>query len=620
MLPKGSAEPGPFKPERVPYTIPLMRAFWDAVYKRVCGIMASQMGKTDLQCNVIGHRIDTDPVPCMYFGPTKVFTERTWEPRFMDMVNSTPLKQLLAPGRQPKSSKQINGVRVTFGWAGSAASLSGETACKVMVDERDAMEDNVKIQGDPVEMADGRHETYPDGQTGIFSTPTIGNVEVEVNDDTGLEHWAISDDLGSASWKIWQEGTKHEWMLPCPDCGEYFAPRFRHLVWPEDTAAEDIEVDDVGLACLHCGVIIEFSEREDMLAQGKAIAPGQWVDNKGRVQGDPPFSLTYSLWVSGLVSPWRDWFTMAQRWLAAVASGDPTRIQGVLNVQFGELYAYTNAAPDWNLVAELRSLTDYLMGTLPLADPIAIVMGVDVQMDRLVYIIRAYYHGMQSFLLEHGEIYSDFTGTDADDVWDALATFKDRQFGDEGVRISRVFIDSRYRTPYVFKFARKHRTWAFPAVGVNSAAKPLARRMVDVNKAGKIVKGGLSRWTVDSDYFKRWIHERIERDRDLSGQFHLPVDATDDYCKQVVAEARIVKPSGRVVWKILRKENHYLDCEMLGLACAHSLRVHIKADQEPSPKNVVKGGREPVKARGPIGLRGSPSSGGRISDPFKYRR
>ncbi|KKL27877.1 hypothetical protein LCGC14_2380750, partial [marine sediment metagenome] len=186
VLPKGSAEPGPFKPERTPYTIPLMRAFWDAIYKRVCGIMASQMGKTDLECNVIGHRIETDPVPCMYFGPTKVFTERTWEPRFMDMVNSTPLKQLLAPGRQPKSSKQINGIRVTFGWAGSVASLSGETACKVMVDERDAMDDNVKIQGDPVEMADGRHETYPDGQTGIFSTPTIGNVEVGLNDDTGI--------------------------------------------------------------------------------------------------------------------------------------------------------------------------------------------------------------------------------------------------------------------------------------------------------------------------------------------------------------------------------------------------------------------------------------------------
>lgn len=592
-----------------------MRAFWNAIYKRVCGVMGSQMGKTDLQCNVLGHRIDTDPVPVMYFGPTKVFTERTWEPRFMAMVDSTPLKKQLAPGRHPKTSKLINGIRATFGWAGSASSLSGETACKVMVDERDAMDDNVKTQGDPVEMADGRHENYPDGQTGIFSTPTIGNLEVEVHEETGLEHWGISDDLGSATWKIWQEGTRHEWMLPCPEkkCGEYFAPRFRHLVWPDDTAAEDIDPDDVGLMCFHCGVVIPFSEREDMLARGRAVAPGQWVDENDVVQGDPPFSLTYSLWVSGLCSPWRDWFTMAHKWLAAVASGDPERIQTVLNIQFGELYAYTNAAPDWSLVAELRSLTDYVMGTLPAEDPIEIVMGVDVQMDRLIYIIRAYYHGMRSFLIEHGEIYSEHSGTDADDVWDTLATFKDRQF--DGERISRVFVDSRYRTPYVFKFVRKHRTWAFAAVGVDSASKPLARKQVDVNRAGKIVKGGLSRWTVDTDYFKRWIHERLERDRDLPGQWHLPIDATDDYCKQLVAEARIVKPSGRIAWKILRKDNHYLDCEMLGLACAHSLRVHVKADNTPSPKNVVKGGRAPEKKKGPVKLRGS--HGDR---PFKYRR
>ncbi len=590
-----------------------MRQFWRVEYKRICGVMGTQMGKTDCAANMLGHRLDTDPVPVMYIGPTKIFVERTWEPRFMAMVNSTPLKLKLTPGRQPKSQKQIAGVMATFGWSGSAASLSGETACKVIVDERDRMDDDVSGEGDPVEMADGRHETYPDGQTAIFSTPTIGNIETETHPETGLEHWSMSDDLGSATWKIWQEGTRHEWMIPCPACDEYFAPRFRHLVWPEDTAAEDIKSEDVGLMCTHCAVIIPQSEREDMMARGLAIAPGQWVDKKGRVQGAAPFSLTYSLWVSGLVSPWRDWFEMVLRWLAAVASGDPTRIQGVLNIQFGELYSYTNQAPEWSIVADLRSLTDYPMGTLPPGvDVIAIVLGVDVQMDRLVYIIRAYCHGMTSFLLEHGEIYSEHGGTDADDAWAALALFKDRQFGDDGIRIARAFIDSRYRTPMVFKFVRKHRTWAFPCVGVDSATKPLQRRLVDVNAAGKVVKGGVSRWTLDSDYFKRWIHERIERDPALPGQWHLPVDATDDYCKQIVAEARIVKPSGRIVWKRVRKDNHYLDCEMMGLGCAHSLQVHIKAERDPLPATVVKGGRDTAGQKDKITIRRStPGSGGR---------
>ena len=578
--------------------------------------MATQMGKTDLVANVLGHRLDIDPVPVMYIGPTKHFVERTWEPRFMAMVRSTPLKDKIVPGRQPKSTKEIANVTASFGWAGSAAALSGETACIVMVDERDRMDKDVKGEGDPVEMADGRHETYSDGITGVFSTPKVGNVDVEINEDTGYEHWAVSDEVGSPTWKIWQEGTRHEWMLPCPECGEYFSPRFRHLVWPDGSDPEDLQPKDVTLGCIHCGFSIPFEDREWMLERGRAVAPGQWVDEHRRVQGDPPYSLTYSQWVSGLASPWRDWFTMAQRWLAAARSGDPERIQGVINIQFGELYSYSNAATDWSVVAELRTLTDYVMGSLPVEELIEIVMGVDVQMDRLVYIIRAYCRGMTSYLIEHGEVYSDHTGTDADDVWDSLATFKDRLFN--GHKISRVFIDSRYRTATVFKFVRKHRTWAFACVGVDHATKPLTRRLVDVNAAGKVVKGGLARWTVDTDHFKRWIHERIERDRELSGQWHLPVDATEDYCRQLVAEVRVINPSGKISWVQLRPDNHYLDCEMMGLACAHSLQVHIKAEIDELPATVVPGGRAKQTDAGPIKIRRGNTTGG--SKWFKKRR
>lgn len=568
--------------------------------------MGSQMGKTDSQVNALGHRLDSDPVPVMYIGPTRKFVERVWEPRFMAMVLSTPLAQKIALGRQPKTVKKIANVDATFGWAGSASELAGQNACKVMVDERDRMDDNIKGEGDPVEMADGRHVTYSDGQTGIFSTPTIGTIETEVHAVTGLEHWAISDDLGSATWKIWQEGTRHEWMVRCVEkkCREYFAPRFRYLSWPDRKSAEDLVEDDVGLCCFHCGTIISHKQREMLLESGRAVAPGQWVDENGDVKGDAPYSLTYSQWTSGLCSPWRDWFTMARRWLAAVRSGDPERVQGVLNIQFGELYSFNSEAPEWQKVAELRTLIDYRMGELGADNPIEIVMGVDVQKDRLIYVIRSYHSYMQSFLIDHGEIYSNSeSGTEAEDVWKALAEFQDRQFGDYA--ISRVFIDSRYRTPVVFSFVRRHKGWAFPCVGLESADKPLTRKKVDVTRGGKIRKGGLSRWAIDSDFFKRWIHARLERDRDMEGQFHLPIDATDDYCKQLVAEARIVKPSGKVVWVRIRRDNHYLDCEMMALACAYSLQTHIKADKPPMSSNVVRGGRSVPKKKEPVRMRKS---------------
>lgn len=53
---------------------------------------------------------------------------------------------------------------------------------------------------------------------------------------------------------------------------------------------------------------------------------------------------------------------------------------------------------------------------------------------------------------------------------------------------------------------------------------------------------------------------------------HLPEDATDDYCRQLVSEARQVKPSGKVEWVKLR-ENHYFDALVLNAALAHMQRL-----------------------------------------------
>ena len=51
--------------------------------------------------------------------------------------------------------------------------------------------------------------------------------------------------------------------------------------------------------------------------------------------------------------------------------------------------------------------------------------------------------------------------------------------------------------------------------------------------------------------------------RDQAGGWWLPQDISDDYCKQLVAEQRSVKPSGKVVWVKVKQNNHFLDAEAL---------------------------------------------------------
>ena len=112
--------------------------------------------------------------------------------------------------------------------------MSGDPACKVFVDEVDRMDDSVEGEGDPVTLADARHDTYPDGQTIVTSTPTHGTIETFIDEETNLEFWGKGDEVPSSVWRLFQSGTGYHWAVPCPHCGEMFIPRFKQLVWKEN--------------------------------------------------------------------------------------------------------------------------------------------------------------------------------------------------------------------------------------------------------------------------------------------------------------------------------------------------------------------------------------------------
>jgi len=126
-----------------------------------------------------------------------------------------------------------------------------------------------------------------------------------------------------------------------------------------------------------------------------------------------------------------------------------------------------------------------------------------------------------------------------------------------------------------------------------------------------INKAAFNRQCAVMKIFKRWIHERIEREPGLPGGFHLPEDVSDDYCKQLVSEARIVKPSGKVVWQKIFKDNHYFDCEVLQVAGAYSLNLQqVTAEQLQAQVNARK-----VKTQAAVKQRE-----GKKGDPFRTNR
>jgi phage terminase large subunit GpA-like protein len=573
ILPIGSAEPGQWRSSRAPHMIPIARCAGDPNVSTVVAVMGSQMSKTETMVNVIGQTIDDNPAPCLYIAPTKSFCEKVFEPRLSAMIEGTEsLRKKKRPGKQTqKTQKFVAGVSIRLAWAGSATEMAGDPAKLVFVDERDRMTNNVDGEGDPKELADARHATYADGQTWVFSTPTEGNAETEVDDATGLEFWKVPDDpdtIQSATWKLFLEGTRSHWAIPCPSCNDYFIPRFKLLTWSEGVTPEQA-LDSACLACSHCGTLIDQVYKEEMHGRGVFVSPGQRITKTGKVLGLIPKTDVRSFWVSGLMSPWKTWGDRAAAFLRAVNSGSSDKIQAVINTGMGELWSVGGDVVDEDTLAALK--VGYKNGEVP-NDISNLVAGVDVQKERLYYTIRGFGADMVSAKIDSGELLGD---TSKLEVWNDLATLRDRHYN--GLPVERCFIDSGYRTTYVYDFCRRFKEWAIPTKGRDTIeASPLVRTKLDVGKnTGRRLAGGLAIYNINTDFFKKWLVDRFERDPSLPGGWFLPEDESDEYLKSMRSEARVVKPSGRAVWILLHPANHFWDCEVNALACAYSLNFQM---------------------------------------------
>ena len=548
----------------------IARAVVDCNHRTICAVMGSQMGKSETMANIMGHRLDDNPVPLMYVSPTHSMGSSTFEPTFTDMVRDSPTLRLKksTSKHENKDYKFIAGVKVRFAWAGSPAELSGNVACKVFVDERDRMRD-LKREGDPVGMATARHTTYQDGQTIVFSTPTVGNTETEIIN--GFEFWKqfdvldIDTNMFSPTWKIFEGGTMRHWAVPCPHCKDYFIPRFKQLQWPRSKTDKNkscspmVALEKAQLACFACGVLIDHKHKDAMNAKGRYIAPGQIVDTSGKVTGELPNKLTDSYWVSGLMRPWVTWGRVASEWLQADKDKALGKIQTILNTRCGELYAIAGDAPSSNQVESLK--VPYKIGTVP-AGVKKIVMGVDVQANRLVYVIRGFGINAESWLIEYGEMLGE---TNKEEVWKQLGEY--RTYKESGLTISRVFIDSGFHTHEVYDFCRDYIHWAYPIKGKDTIRdQPLTTTKVEVSKAGKSI--GLLLYMIHTDHFKTLIYERIALDTDHPGAFHIPEDTPEQYCYELISERRVQKSTGAALWQKMQKDNHALDAECYAWAAA----------------------------------------------------
>lgn len=587
VYPPTAGVPGPRDVGLTPYVIPFQRAVDSGLHRRVALMCGSQMGKSDALLDIIGRRLDQQPAPILYVGPNLKFLNEQWEPRVNELLDqSSALRAKVARGRRStKTRKLVGGVPLRLAHGGSSTALKSDPAALALTDEADELMANVRNQGDPVALVDARGDTYADFVHAVTSTPSGGTSEVEPDPETGLEFWAVqeTEDLASRIWSIWQEGTRYHWAWPCPGCGEFFIPRLRCLDVP-DGVSPAIARQKARLICPRHGCVIENASKADMNARGVYVAPGQRIEPDGTVTGEPPESDTVSFWVSGLCSPFRTWGERAERLVRAQKSSDVDTMRAVINSQFGELYvSQMGEVPEWTEVQKLAA--SYRSGDVPHGVKF-LTAGVDVSGDRLYYVIRGWGRRQESWLIQYGQLMGR---TAEPKVWDDLSELLLDDYG--GFHIRQAFIDSGFRpgkktdvpVNRVYEFCRQHARIAMPSKGYDTRQRPYSLSRIDVNVKGGKAKVGIDLALLDSDYMKSFVHLRVRPGEGMASLWHLPEDVSEAYCRMIVSEARVKKPSGGFQWVPRTRVNHFLDCEALAYAAAYRLGIYKLRDTDAPP-------------------------------------
>jgi phage terminase large subunit GpA-like protein len=575
------------------------RAAASGLWKRVVLVFGAQTGKSDSMLDVMGQRLDQRPGPILYVGPTRQFVTEQFEPRVMSLLDEAPtLTNKLARGkRMTKTRKMIAGVPLRLAHAGSSTALKSDPAALAIVDEYDEMLGNVHQQGGPLGLVERRGDTYADFCCCVTSTPKRGRAPIE-KDAAGLQFWGVSDaiDIESPIWQLWQQGTRHHWCWPCPHCEDYFVPRFNLLRYP--LKASPLEAArQTFLECPSCGGVITDEHKTEMNARGRYVAPGQTIDKGGEVTGETYETKAISFWVSGLASPF---VTMGER-IAVLReseqSGDAAMVQQAVNAGFGELYSPGGGeVPEWMEIKEKSLAATYTRGEVP-RDVLYLTLACDVQRHSIPWCIRGWGARASSWLVNYGYLRGDTT---EEEIWLALGDLLTAPIG--GLSIRLAFIDSGFRPGKtdtlplnrVYEFCRRFPRRVRPTKGSSAPMRtPLLLSKIEVRrKDGRAANFGLDLVRLDTDHWKSWVHERLRWPQDHIGGWHVPKGIDDDYCHQIVSEARLKLPTGKVEWVQRHRDNHFFDCEAMQAAAGYLLNVQRIPLRDSVQKGTDQGARQ----------------------------
>ena len=422
LSPESSAEAGPWRTKRTPYLEEPMKAFTDPKVRNLVMVAASQVGKSELELNIIGYIIDQDPGSVLYVHPTIEDARKFSRLRVAPMIRDS--KRLKAKVHDVKTKESGNtilqktfpGGMLTMTGSNSASALASTPARYIIGDERDRWAISAGTEGNPWDLAQARQATFYNAKAVEVSTPTIkGASNIEAS---------------------FYKGTQERWCHLCPECGEYHEIGFDNIHFdPEATKVKGKKMwkikGGVSWICPNCGCVIP----EDTVRR----QPAKWIAENP----DAYEKGVRSFWLNAFASPWTPWEKIVIKFLDA--KDDPQSLKVVYNTLLGQLWEDRGDLEDEDTMLSRRE--DY--GTRPDGSPVelpdgvlVLTCGVDTQDNRLEYEVVGHGHYGETWGIVKGVIMGRPDTAEVwqriDDVVDHVYTFKNGR----GLKISITCVDS----------------------------------------------------------------------------------------------------------------------------------------------------------------------------------
>jgi phage terminase large subunit GpA-like protein len=560
VLGHDDAEPGPYRTGRTPYAREIMDGFGHPWVRQITFIKSTQIGGSRIGLNLLAYAIAQDPGPITWVMPTREDAAEFGENRVAPMVDLSPaLRAQVTGDRFDAKKRQIKfkRCRVLFRSARVPKELAQYPARYLFGDEAGKWPAWTQDEAAPFELARERTRTFWNHKVFLNSTPKApGLIDKE-----------------------FERGDRRRYWVPCPHCGKFQVLIWKRVKWDPkiDTEAEMRAQRDAHYECEYCSGHILDRHKQVMLERGfwcpEGVDPTEhMIEGRFVLPNDRTPHRSYHIWAG--YSPWLSWWEIAAEWLRS--HGTPATLQNFVNSWLGEPWI---EKVDETTADHLHDCVgSYHRGDVP--DGVKVITaGVDVQKRFLVFVVRGWGLGMESWLLDHGRV----------DDFDQLETALLTKVWPRGLRLHSVFIDTRYRAPEVIDLARKHPATVRPCRGVEfDEPIPFKSHAIERHPRTGAVLAGLKVWHLNVGWFKDLVAQSIRQRGEVGpGAFHVYDGADRTYLDEVSSEHKVTQRSGTTVrerWvkKAGHRQNHFWDVEVYARAIAHLIRADtLRAEASP---------------------------------------